>query len=114
MTNPGHFAAFAALDPHGWQPFEVGQVQWLRQPGDGGRDQLVAGFARVSPADAPEPIEMVVHADETLFILEGHLRIEVIGGETLDLTSGTTASFNAGTQTRWTVLEPTVEFFVYS
>ena len=34
--------------------------------------------------------------------------------ETFDLTDGSMASFNKGAKTRWTILKPTVEFFVYS
>ena len=55
-----------------------------------------------------------MEADETIHIIEGHLRIEVEGGDAYDLTPGGAASFNKGARTRWTVLAPTVEFFVYS
>ena len=46
--------------------------------------------------------------------IEGHLRIEVEGGDVHELTAGGAASFNKGARTRWAVLAPTVEFFVYS
>lgn len=32
----------------------------------------------------------------------------------LELTAGSMASLSKGAMTRWTILEPTIEFFVYS
>lgn len=96
------------------EPFEAGQVQWLRKPGDGERGELSCGLWTVTPEDAPEPTDLEIHQDETLYIVSGHLRVEVLGGQTLELTEGSMASFNQGAKTRWTVLKPTVEFFVYS
>ncbi|WP_138413416.1 cupin domain-containing protein [Sinomonas gamaensis] len=95
-------------------PFAVGQVQWLRRPGDGDRPALSGGIWTVTPEEAPETFDLAFEEDETLYIVEGHLRIEVIGGETFDLTDGSMASFNKGAKTRWTVVKPTTEFFVYS
>lgn len=95
-------------------PFEAGQVQWLRRPADGDRPDLSCGIWTVTPEEAPDPVDLVMHQDESLYIISGHLRIEVIGGETFDLTDGSMASFNKGAKTRWTILKPTVEFFVYS
>ena len=66
------------------------------------------------PRRRPSRLTCVIHADETISIVEGHLRIEVEGGDTYDLTAGGAASFNKGARTRWAVLAPTVEFFVYS
>jgi uncharacterized protein len=97
-----------------FEPFEVGQVQWLRRSGDGGNEALASGIWRVTPEDAPEPFDLPIEEDETVYIVSGRLRIEVIGGENFDLTAGSMASFSKGAKTRWTVVEPTVEFFVYS
>lgn len=96
------------------EPFEVGTVRWLRKPGQGGREALSAGIWEVTPEQAPEAFDLPIHQDETIYIISGHLRISVQGGETFDLTAGSMASFNEGALTRWHVLEPTVEFFVYS
>ncbi|MCG2620783.1 cupin domain-containing protein [Arthrobacter sp. I2-34] len=96
------------------EPFEVGQVQWLRRPGDGGNDALAAGIWSVTPQDAPETFDLPIEEDETVYIVSGHLHIEVIGGDSFDLTAGSMASFSKGAKTRWTVMEPTIEFFVYS
>jgi len=96
------------------EPFEVGRVQWLRRHGDGGNPALAAGIWTVTPEDAPEAFDLPITEDETIYIVSGHLRIEVIGGDTFDLAAGSMASFSQGAKTRWQVLEPTVEFFVYS
>jgi uncharacterized protein len=63
---------------------------------------------------APETFDLTIEEDETLYVISGHLQIDVIGGESFDLVDGSMASFNKGAKTRWTVVEPTVEFFVYS
>lgn len=96
------------------EPFELGRVQWIRRPGDGGREALSSGIWHVTPDEAPEPFDLVSHGDETIHLLEGSIRIEPVDGEPFTLTAGSTASFNDGTRSRWTILEPVVEHFVYS
>lgn len=112
MTPP--FTTSSSLDPARNEPFELGQVQWVRRFGEGDRPALACGYWHVSPAQAPEPFDLLIEADETIHIIEGHLRIAVDGGDIYDLTAGGAASFNKGARTWWTVLAPTVEFFVYS
>jgi len=102
------------LDRARSEPFEAGVVQWTRRPGEGGRGDYCSGFWFITPEDAPEPMHVVGHADETIYIIEGHLRVEPEGGEAFELTAGSTASLNKGVPAVWTVLAPTVEFFVYS
>lgn len=101
-------------DDNQLEPFEVGQVQWIRCPGEGDREALSCGFWHVTPDDAPEPFDLVSHGDETIFLLQGAIRIEPEGGEEFTLTAGCTASFNDGARSRWTILESVVEHFVYS
>lgn len=114
MTTTSAFSTSSSLDREKNEPFELGQVQWIRRFGEGAREALACGYWHVTPAEAPEPFDLLMEADETIHIIEGHLRIEVEGGDAYDLTSGGAASFNRGARTRWTVLAPTVEFFVYS
>lgn len=117
MTVSAHSTEFVvqdAFDPAKFEPFILGRVQWVRRPGDGQRPALSAGFWHVTTEEAPEPFDLLIEADETLHIIEGHLHIEVVGGESFDLRPGSAASFNKGAQTRWTVVEDTTEFFVYS
>lgn len=96
------------------EPFELGTVQWIRRPGEGERERLSAGFWKVSPQEAPAPFDLVSHGDETVLILEGSIRIEPEDGEPFTLSPGASASFNDGARSRWTILEPVVEYFVYS
>lgn len=96
------------------EPFDVGVVQWIRHPGDGDRPDMSAGFWFISPDETPGPMEVVGHADETVYIVEGKVRVQAAGSEAVELTAGSVASFNKGDAITWTVLEPTVEFFVYS
>ncbi|GAB3192838.1 cupin domain-containing protein [Nesterenkonia suensis] len=105
---------YAQHDPSATEPFEVGTVQWLRRPGDDGNEALSSGIWHITPEEAPEPFDLPIGEDETIYIISGHLRIEVSGGPTHEMTAGTMASLSQGAMTRWTILEPTVEFFVYS
>lgn len=108
------FIAHGHRDDTQHEPFEVGTVQWIRRPGDGNRNELSSGFWKVSHTEAPEPFDLVTQGDETILILEGAIRIEPQDGEPITLRAGSTASLNDGTRSRWTILEPTIEFFVYS
>ncbi|ALG30497.1 hypothetical protein AOZ07_16925 [Glutamicibacter halophytocola] len=105
---------YAQHDPEAFEPFELGTVQWLRRPGDNGNAKLAAGIWQVAPSQAPEPFDLRIDQDETIYIVSGHIRIQIDGGEEHDLTAGSMASLSLGAQTRWSILEPTVEFFVYS
>lgn len=108
------FISHDSRDDSKQEPFELGTVQWFRRPGEGDREGLSSGIWKVTPAEAPEPFDLVSHGDETIFILEGAIKIEPADGEPFTLTPGTSASFNDGSRARWTILEPVVEFFVYS
>lgn len=114
MTPDSTFSVGDVFDPAKYEPFELGQVQWIRRPGEGDRADLSCGFWHVTPEEAPEPFDLPFHQDETVHIVEGHIRVEVIGGATHELVPGTAVSFNKGIMTRWTVLKPTTEFFIYS
>jgi uncharacterized cupin superfamily protein len=96
------------------EPFEVGQVQWLRKPGDGDRPGLMAGFWSVTPEEMPAGTPHEFPFDETIYVVEGAMRIEVDGGEAIELAEGDSASFNKGTKVAWTIHRPVTEFFVYS
>lgn len=112
MKQP--FITARTLDRAAAEPFEVGTVQWVRRPGDGDRSALSCGFWFISPEQTPGPMPVTGHADECVLILEGRVRIEVEGEDPIELRPGGSASINKGDTAIWTVLEPTVEFFVYS
>jgi uncharacterized protein len=102
------------VDPTRREPFEVGQVQWLRRAGDGERPGLMAGLWFVTPEDMPAGSPHEFPSDETIYVIEGAMRIDVEDGDTLGLSAGDMASFNRGTRAAWTIHRPVVEFFVYS
>ena len=111
-TTPAVFSDSA--DPSRREPFEVGKVQWLRRAGEGERPDLMAGLWIVTPDEMPPGTPHEFPSDETIYIVEGAMRIEVAGGEVLELAEGDMASFNRGTKVTWTIHRPVVEFFVYS
>lgn len=92
-----------------YEPFEAGVVQYLRQD-----DEVTAGIWICSPEEQPGIHEAVFHANETVHILDGRVRVEIVGGPTYELGKGDSASFVRGTTGRWKVLERVTEFFVYS
>lgn len=92
-----------------WQPFEVGVVKWLRRD-----DDVQAGIWACKVEEQPEAHEVTFERNETVLILEGRVRVEVVDGPTLELAAGDTASFVKGTVGRWYVLDDVREFFVYA
>jgi uncharacterized protein len=113
MKTP-HYTVTGSISPAVAEPFEVGTVQWLRRPGNGDREILSSGFWFVTPEETPGAMEIVGHADETIFIIEGRVRIQPRGEDAIELSAGSVASINKGVPATWTVIEPTTEFFVYS
>ncbi|XPP26153.1 MAG: cupin domain-containing protein [Leucobacter sp.] len=112
MSEHAHFVT--RQDPAAAGPFELGTLQWLREFGSADRPGLSAGYWYVTTEQAPEPFPLTAAFDETFHLLSGRLRIEFIGGETVEISAGDSISYNAGTEMRWTVLEDASKFFVYS
>ena len=54
----------------------------------GGPLTLACGYWRITTAEAPEPFDLVMEADETISLVQGHLTIEVEGGHVYDLFAG--------------------------
>jgi len=81
------------------------RVHWVRPDGQG--SQLV-GIFRAEPA----VFRYVWEADETIHVLEGRVRIELEGGEGLELGVGDVGSFTQGYRGVWHILEPFCELFV--
>jgi uncharacterized cupin superfamily protein len=104
----------------GWEPFElvdgrtVGEVCLLRgDDTDGGA--YYTGFWRVTDAQPPPPFPYEMAQNETIYVIEGELTIEVEGGASVDLRAGDLASFTPGTRTTWRLRRtPFTEVFVLS
>jgi uncharacterized cupin superfamily protein len=105
--NPQAFSLPA--DSDAWAPFEAGVVNWLRQD-----EAVQSGVWRCKASEQPGIHEGEFEGNETVLILEGRVRVEIVGGPTFELGPGDSASFVAGTVGRWKVLEDVKEFFVYS
>jgi mannose-6-phosphate isomerase-like protein (cupin superfamily) len=103
--QPGLFVSSAATDE--WEPDpDVGGLMHVLCDLPG----YQAGFTRYDTA--PPPIHWTPETRETFIILEGSARIEIAGGETLDLGPGGVASLPAGTDTTWHITAPFREFWV--
>jgi uncharacterized protein len=98
-----------SLDSDTYEPFEAGVVNWLRKD-----DQVVAGIWVCRPEEQPGIHEAEFEQNETVYIIEGRVRVEIVDGPTYELTAGDSAAFVKGTVGRWKVLEAVKEFFVYS
>lgn len=106
MTAPAFQISAGTGD---YQPFEAGVVQYQRQD-----DDVVSGIWVCSPAEQPGIHEAEFASNETVYILEGKVRVEIVHGPTYELAKGDAASFVKGTTGRWKVLEKVTGFFVYS
>lgn len=101
--------AFSArVDSDSYVPFEAGAVSWMRQD-----DAVQSGFWRCTPEEQPDVHEAVFASDETVYIVEGRVDVEVVGDKTYELSAGSSASFLKWTTGRWKVIETVTEFFIY-
>lgn len=112
MSTPQHFITHVDQEASG--PFELGTIQWLREFGAAGRPDLSAGYWFVSTEQAPETFPLTAAYDESFHLISGRLRIEFVGGETIEVGPGDSVSYNVGTEMLWTVVEDACKFFVYS
>lgn len=87
----------------------VGDVHWLRKESSG-ESQLLTGLWTCQP----RTLSYVFPGDETFHVLKGAVRIELTGGESVDLKAGDIASFSKGQVSTWTISEPFQSFFVVS
>jgi uncharacterized cupin superfamily protein len=90
----------------------VGEVSWLRREPAAPRE-IRAGLFRLTDATfdgIPVPYDFV--CDETIYVVEGGVRIELETGEIYELASGDTASFPRSTKSTWTFHIPFMKFFV--
>lgn len=70
-----------------------------------------AGLSRFDHVDGPVPY--TVPERETLLVLEGRARIEIVDAPTLDLKPGDIASLPKGAVTTWHLTTPFREFWVF-
>jgi uncharacterized cupin superfamily protein len=73
-------------------------------------DGVHAGLTRFTSVDGPVP--WTPERREVALILEGSVRIEIAGGDTLDLGVGDLFSLPAGIATTWHVTTPFEEMWV--
>jgi uncharacterized cupin superfamily protein len=73
-------------------------------------DGVWAGLTRFTTVDGPVP--WTPERREVALILEGSVRIELAGGDTLDLTVGDLFSLPPGIETTWHITTPFKEMWV--
>jgi ethanolamine utilization protein EutQ (cupin superfamily) len=74
------------------------------------RDGIWAGLTRITGPE--EPVPWTPEQREVAIILEGSVRIEVAGGDTLELEAGDLFSLPPGVETTWHVSTPFKEMWV--
>jgi uncharacterized protein len=90
---------------------QVGEEHPLRREGSHGNEHE----ASLWRTDAPARYEYLFPGDESFYVLEGSVSIELVGtGERLELKAGDIASFPKGTRSVWTFSEPFKKFTVIS
>jgi uncharacterized cupin superfamily protein len=85
----------------------AGDVAWLRTTENEG-ETYKAGMWRCGVSACP----YFFAADETFVMVEGTLQVKLEDGTTLTFGPGDTASFEKGTNSTWTVIEPVLHFFI--
>ena len=85
----------------------AGDVAWLRSTENEGRTYK-AGMWRCGVSECP----YYFAAHETFVMIEGTLQVKLEDGTTLTFGPGDTASFEIGTNSTWTVIEPVLHFFI--
>jgi uncharacterized cupin superfamily protein len=89
----------------------VGEEHVIRRAGSHGN----VHEASVWRTDAPARYEYEFEGDESFYVLEGSVVIELLAsGERLELAAGDMASFAKGTRSVWTFSEPFKKFTVVS
>ncbi|MGN6168391.1 MAG: cupin domain-containing protein [Solirubrobacteraceae bacterium] len=90
---------------------QVGEAHMLRTEGSHGN----AHEACLWRTDAPARYEYFFSGDESFYVLEGSVSIELAEtGERIELKEGDVASFPKGTRSVWTFSEPFKKFTVIS
>jgi uncharacterized cupin superfamily protein len=90
---------------------QVGETHTLVSEGSHGNEH----DASLWRTDAPARYDYFFAGDESFYVLEGSVSIEVVDtGERLELGPGDIASFAKGTHSIWTFNEPFKKFTVIS
>ena len=90
---------------------QVGEEHELRSEGFHGNEHA----ASLWRTDAPARYEYVFTGDESCYVIEGSVSIELIDtGERVELKAGDIASFAQGTRSIWTFEAPFKKFTVIS
>ncbi|MEA2522441.1 MAG: EutQ-like cupin domain [Actinomycetota bacterium] len=103
---PGVFVSKASGDDWASDPDVPGSEMQELVHADG----VWSGLTRFTSVDGPVP--WTPERREVALILEGSVRIEIAGGETLDLTVGDLFSLPPGIETTWHITTPFKEMWV--
>jgi ethanolamine utilization protein EutQ (cupin superfamily) len=104
--GPGVFVSNLSTDSWEQDP-EVGGEMHILCAGVG----VDAGLSRFVEGSNPI-VRWTLPARETILVLEGAARIEIVGGPTLQLKVGDMASMPAGAETTWHLTLPYRELWV--
>jgi uncharacterized cupin superfamily protein len=114
VAPPGY--AVHRADEFEYQPMlidgqQVGEAHELRNEGSHGNQHQACLWR----TDAPARYEYFFDGDESFYVLEGSVTIELVErGERVELKAGDIASFPKGTRSVWTFSEPFKKFTVIS
>lgn len=107
----------STLSATSYEPFALdavdgdpdGKVHWLKASAEG-EPMLYAGLF----TGQPSTFAYTFAGNETFSVLEGEVRVELEGGEAVDLTPGDIVTFPKGARSTWIVKSPFKKFFVIS
>ena len=118
MSAPSSTVPVGTIDPANWDPFPIEEVEagdpaaevsFIRTESNSGA-MLYVGLFRAQPSRW----RYAFAGDESFHLLEGRVTIHVDGGDVVEMTPGSIASFSKGMTSTWEVHEPMKKFFAIS
>lgn len=83
----------------------VGELSWIK------KDHVQ--FWRGTPENCPQTVDYPIAREETVYILEGSVDIELEDGSMHHLEPGDVATFRKGSETRWSFTFPFVKLAIF-
>lgn len=83
----------------------VGELSWIKEN--------YVHFWRGTADSCPQTVDYPIAREETVYVLEGSVEIELEDGSVHNLTPGDVATFRKGSHTRWSFTFPFVKLAIF-
>lgn len=83
----------------------VGELSWIKED--------YVQFWRGTAESCPQVVDYPIAREETVYVIEGSVEIELDDGSTHHLEPGDVATFRKGSETRWSFTFPFVKLAIF-